>query len=70
MIKPQPLTRAVPDDFTVDDHAGTVTCPAGHARAMSRSRTVTFGRQCADSPVARPMHHRQDRSLDDHPRAR
>jgi len=56
VIKPKPLTRAVPggftaDDFTVDDHAGTVTCPAGHTRAMSRSRTVTFGRLCADCPL-------------------
>ena len=56
VIKPKPLTRAVPggftaDDFTVDDHAGTLTCPAGHTRAMSRSRTVTFGRLCADCPL-------------------
>ena len=56
VIKPKPLTRAVPggftaDDFTVDDPAGTVTCPAGHTRAMSRSRTVTFGRLCADCPL-------------------
>lgn len=56
VIKPKPMTRAVPggftqDDFTVDEHAGTVTCPAGHARTMSRSRTVTFGRLCADCPL-------------------
>ena len=35
MIKPKPLRPAVPggftlDDFTVDEDAGTVTCPAGH----------------------------------------
>jgi hypothetical protein len=41
VIKPPPLRPAIPggfttDDFTIDDQAGTVTCPAG--------RTVTLGR--------------------------
>jgi IS5 family transposase len=45
VIKPPPLPRAIPggftiDDFTVDGHAGTATCPAGH--------TVTLGRPQAD----------------------
>jgi IS5 family transposase len=45
VIKPPPLQPAVPggftgDDFTIDDQAGTVTCPAGH--------TVTLGRPHAD----------------------
>ena len=35
VIKPGPLRPAVPggftiDDFTIDEQAGTVTCPAGH----------------------------------------
>src|SRR5206468_1318545 len=45
VIKPPPLPRAIPggftiDDFTIDDHAATVTCPAG--------RTVALGRPQAD----------------------
>ena len=75
VIKPKPLTRAVPggftaDDFTVDDpardrhlprraHQGDEPVQNGHLRPTLRRL-----------PVARPMHHRQDWSLDDHPRAR
>ena len=57
VIKPGPLRPAVPggftiDDFTIDEQAGTVTCPAGHAMPMSaRTRTVTFGRLCAACPL-------------------
>jgi hypothetical protein len=56
VIKPKPVPSAVPggftlDDFTIDDHDGTVTCPAGNTRPMSQSRTVTFGRLCADCPL-------------------
>jgi IS5 family transposase len=45
VIKPPPLRQAIPsgftiDDFTIDDRAGVVTCPAGH--------TVTLGRPHAD----------------------
>ena len=52
VIKPKPLRPAVPggftlDDFTIDEPAGAVTCPAGHTRPMSPKRTVTFGRLCA-----------------------
>ena len=54
MIKPKPLTPAVPggftlDDFTIDDQA--VTCPNGYTRTMSANRTVTFGKLCADCPL-------------------
>jgi hypothetical protein len=57
VIKPGPLRPAVPggftiDDFTIDEQAGTVTCPAGHAMAMSaRTRTVNFGQLCAACPL-------------------
>lgn len=56
MIKPKPLLPAVSggftlDDFAIDEHAGTVTCPGGHARAMSPKRNVTFGAACADCPL-------------------
>ena len=56
VIKPGPLRPAVPggftvDDFTVDEEQGTVTCPAGQVRVMSRSRTVSFGAACAACPL-------------------
>ena len=56
VIKPGPLRPAVPggftaDDFTIDEQAGTVTCPAGVTRPMSPARTVTFGAACAGCPL-------------------
>ena len=56
VIKPGPLRQAVPggftaDDFTIDEQAGTVTCPAGLTRPMTRTRTVTFGAACAGCPL-------------------
>src|SRR5208282_6062357 len=39
------------DDFTVDERAGTVTCPAGHTVALSRTRIATFGVSCRDCPL-------------------
>ncbi|HEX3308625.1 MAG TPA: IS1182 family transposase [Streptosporangiaceae bacterium] len=56
VIKPGPLRPAVPggftiDDFTIDEQAGTVTCPAGLARPITRTRTVTFGAACAGCPL-------------------
>ena len=56
VIKPKPLQPAVPggftlDDFTISQGERTVTCPAGHTRPMSKSRTVTFGALCAGCPL-------------------
>jgi hypothetical protein len=56
VIKPGPLRPAVPggftiDDFTIDEQAGAVTCPAGVTRPMSKTRTVTFGAACAGCPL-------------------
>ena len=56
VIKPKPLGSAVPggftlDDFIVDELGGTVTCPNGNTRPMSRTRTVTFGRLCQTCPL-------------------
>jgi hypothetical protein len=56
VIKPKPLPRAVPggftlDDFSIDEKDSTLTCPAGNTRPISPSRTVTFGRLCADCPL-------------------
>ena len=51
VIKPKPCVgsarRVHLDDFTVDEPAGAVTCPARHARPMSPKRTVTFAALCA-----------------------
>jgi len=73
VIKPKPLRPAVPggftlDDFTVDELAGTVTCPAGHTRPMSPKRTVTFGALCAGCPLrARCTSAAGGRSMSIHP---
>lgn len=55
VIKPKPLRPAVDngytlDDFTVDEAAGTVACPAGHTRTLTAKRTVTFGALCRQCP--------------------
>ena len=39
------------DDFTVDEQAGTVTCPAGHTVTLSRTRIATFDVACRDCPL-------------------
>ena len=56
LVKPWPTKPTVPggfspDDFTVDETAGTVTCPAGLVRTLSRTRVATFGVACRDCPV-------------------
>ena len=56
VIKPWPLRPAVAggftgDDFTVDEAAGTATCPNGVTRPISRTRIVTFGAACRDCPL-------------------
>jgi Transposase domain (DUF772)/Transposase DDE domain len=56
VIKPRPLQRAVDggftlDDFTVDEAAGTVTCPAGITRPVTACRSVTFGAACRGCPL-------------------
>ena len=73
IIKPGPLRPAVPggftiDDFAVDEHAGTVTCPAGLTRPMSKTRTVTFGAACAGCPLrGRCTTAKDGRSMTIHP---
>ena len=56
IIKPWPLRPTVPggftlDDFTVDEDAGTVTCPNQITRSMTRTRNVIFGAACRDCPL-------------------
>src|SRR6266536_3573392 len=74
VIKPKPLQAPVQggftvDDFTVDEQAGTVTCPAGHTVALSRTRIATFGVLCRDCPLrARCTTCKPGRRLVLHPR--
>jgi hypothetical protein len=56
VIKPKPLQTAVEggftiDDFTVDEQAGTVTCPAGNTRPISTTRIAAFGKLCRSCPL-------------------
>jgi len=73
VIKPIPLRPAVPggftiDDFTLDEQAETVTCPAGHTRPITAKRRVTFGVVCAACPLrARCTTAKDGRSLEIHP---
>ena len=39
------------DDFTVDEQAGAVTCPAGHTVQLSHTRIAAFGVLCRDCPL-------------------
>jgi transposase len=56
VIKPKPLGSPVEDGFTIDDftvyeEAGTVGCPAGHTRPISRTRVASFGALCDGCPL-------------------
>ena len=56
VIKPIPLRTLIEggftrDDFLVDEAAGTVTCPAGHTVAITRSRGADFGIRCRGCPL-------------------
>ena len=74
VIKPRPLKPAVEggftlDDFTVDEAAGNVTCPAGVTRRISARRNVTFGAACRGCPLrARCTANKHGRALILHPR--
>jgi Transposase DDE domain len=56
IIKPLGLRRTVPggftlDDFSVDEQAGTVTCPAGVTKLLTRDRSAVFGLACHGCPL-------------------
>jgi hypothetical protein len=66
VIKPKPLQAPVEggftvDDFTVDEQAGTVGCPAGHTRPISRTPVASFGALRAWVSSAGAVHEVQDR---------
>ena len=73
VIKPGPLRPAVEggftvDDFTVDEAAAVVTCPAGLTRPISARRYVTFGAGCTGCPLrARCTTAKTGRTLQLHP---
>jgi hypothetical protein len=55
IIKPWPLRPAVEggftlDDFTVDEHTATVTCPNGLTTQITRTRKAIFGARCRGCP--------------------
>lgn len=56
VIKPVPLRHAIPDgfsrdDFVIDHHARTATCPAGHTVTITPSGVATFGARCGGCPL-------------------
>jgi IS5 family transposase len=57
VIKPWPMHSLIPGgftaaDFTVDEAAGTVTCPAGQTAALTPlKRAAKFKARCADCPL-------------------
>jgi IS5 family transposase len=64
-IKPIPLRPAVPggftkDDFAIDLHGGTVTCPAGHTVAITAGGRAVFDWRCGRCP----LHERCTRAKD------
>jgi hypothetical protein len=73
VIKPGPLKPAIEggfttDDFTVDEAAGTVTCPAGVTRPITARRAVIFGAACRSCPLrARCTTAKDGRTLHLHP---
>jgi IS5 family transposase len=56
VIKPIPLRGHIPggysrDDFVVDHHARTVTCPAGHTLDIKPAGGICFGVRCHRCPL-------------------
>jgi Transposase domain (DUF772)/Transposase DDE domain len=76
VIKPKPVQPAVPggftrEDFTVDEQAGTVTCPAGVTRTIPPARHVVFGAACSSCPLrSRCTTSKSGRVLSLHPQDR
>jgi hypothetical protein len=64
-IKPIPLRPAVPggftkDDFAIDLHAGTVTCPAGQTVAITPGGRAVFDWRCGPCPLRERCTHAKD----------
>jgi hypothetical protein len=73
IIKPWPVRPAVAggftaEDFTVEETAGTVTCPHGVTRPLGKDRTARFGTACTGCPLrARCTTAKTGRDLKVHP---
>jgi hypothetical protein len=53
LLKPLPLRPAIPGGFTIDDfvhdsQAGSLTCPAGITRELTRAGNAIFGSACTN----------------------
>lgn len=56
LVKPWPTKPVVAggldiDEFSVDEAAGTATCPAGITRSITKTRAVIFGAVCSGCPL-------------------
>jgi IS5 family transposase len=56
VIKPIPLRHPIPggfgrDDFAIDHHHRTATCPAGHTVAITPGGGADFGAHCGGCPL-------------------
>ena len=56
VIKPIPVRAAVPggftrDDFVIDHHARTATCPGGHTVPVTAAGHASFGWRCGPCPL-------------------
>ena len=73
VIKPWPLRAAVQggftlDDFTIDEQAGSASCPNGVTRPITPTRNVIFGAACRGCPLrVRCTTSKTGRSLTLHP---
>jgi hypothetical protein len=73
LLKPWPLRPAVEGGFTIDDFthepdAGTLTCPAGQSRVITKSRKAVFGIACSDCPLrSRCTTAKNGRTIELHP---
>jgi hypothetical protein len=72
-IKPIPLSSAVPGGFTIhdfhiDQHAGTVSCPAGYQTKTTASGQASFARWCRHCPLRQRCTNAKDgRTIQVHP---
>jgi hypothetical protein len=72
-IKPIPLQSATPGgftihDFRIDQHAGTVACPAGSTAKITASGQASFARSCRRCPLrGRCTTAKQGRTIRIHP---
>lgn len=73
LLKPWPVKPAVEGGFTIDDFthdciAGTLTCPAGVSRQITKSRKAVFGIACRECPLrSRCTTAKKGRTIELHP---